>query len=155
MVNLMPKLMHVNFTCLHVTILHISISKGTNSWLFSHITHFYTWAQTVNFRVTTMLGGYTEDITNNRTVKIAEWALAQGWPLAQDNTVLAISTSMTSLPSSPSWMPPEFRTTGTTLLKATCVKPPTKRHISARPHARLALLITLTGSSHFASESSK
>ena len=50
------------------------------------------WAQTVNFRVTTqkfcMVGGYTEDLTNHRTVKIGEWALAWGWTLAQDNTVL-------------------------------------------------------------------
>ena len=34
-----------------------------------------------------MVGGYTEDLTNHRTVKIGGWALAQGWVLARDNTL--------------------------------------------------------------------
>ena len=42
-----------------------------------------TWAQTVNFQVTTqeicMVGSYTEDLTNHRTVKIGGCALAWGW----------------------------------------------------------------------------
>ena len=34
-----------------------------------------------------MVGGYTEDLTNHRTVKIGGWALAWGWALARDNMV--------------------------------------------------------------------
>ena len=34
-----------------------------------------------------MVGGYTEDLTNHRTVKIGGWALAWGWALARDNTI--------------------------------------------------------------------
>ena len=45
----------------------------------------------MNFRVTIqefcMVGGYTEDLTNHRTVKIGGWAIARGWALARDNTV--------------------------------------------------------------------
>ena len=35
-----------------------------------------------------IVGGYMEDIINHWTVKIGGWALAQGWALARDNTVL-------------------------------------------------------------------
>ena len=45
----------------------------------------------MNFGVTTqeffMVGDYTEDLTNHRTVKIGGWALARAW--AQDNAVHA------------------------------------------------------------------
>ena len=45
----------------------------------------------MNFRVATqvfcIVGGYTEDLTNHRTVKIGGWALAQGWALSRNNTV--------------------------------------------------------------------
>ena len=44
----------------------------------------------MNFQVTTqefcMVGGYTEAVTNHRTVKIGGWALARGWAPVQDNT---------------------------------------------------------------------
>ena len=46
----------------------------------------------MNFQVTTqefcMVAGYTEDLTNYRTVNIGGRALARGWALARDNTVL-------------------------------------------------------------------
>ena len=46
----------------------------------------------MNFQVTTqefcMVGGYTEDLTNHKTVKIGGWALARGWALAWDNMVV-------------------------------------------------------------------
>ena len=35
-----------------------------------------------------MVGGYIEDGTNHRTVKIGGWALARGWALVQDNTLV-------------------------------------------------------------------
>ena len=35
-----------------------------------------------------IVGGYMEDLTNHRTVKIGGWALARGWVLAQDNIVI-------------------------------------------------------------------
>ena len=35
-----------------------------------------------------MVGGYTENVTNHRTVEIGGWALAQGWALARDTTVM-------------------------------------------------------------------
>ena len=35
-----------------------------------------------------MVAGYTEDLTNYRTVNIGGRALARGWALARDNTVL-------------------------------------------------------------------
>ena len=34
-----------------------------------------------------MVGGYTEDLKNHKTVKIGWWVLAQGWVLAQDKMV--------------------------------------------------------------------
>ena len=33
-----------------------------------------------------------EDLKNNRTVKIGQWVLAQGWALAQDNAVYLIKS---------------------------------------------------------------
>ena len=61
-----------------------------------------TWTQTVNFRVTIqefcVVGGYTEDLTNHRTVKIGGWALARGWELARDNTIPVSISIWYSLP---------------------------------------------------------
>ena len=37
-----------------------------------------------------MVGGYTEDLTNHRTVKIGGWAIARGWALARDNMVVTV-----------------------------------------------------------------
>ena len=37
-----------------------------------------------------MVGGYTEDLKNHKTVKIGGWALVQGWALARDNMVYGI-----------------------------------------------------------------
>ena len=34
-----------------------------------------------------MVDGYTEDLTNHKTVKIGEWALARGWTLAWDSII--------------------------------------------------------------------
>ena len=46
-----------------------------------------------------MVGGYTEDLKNHKTVKIGKWALAQRWVLARrwvlawDNTIHTSNTN--------------------------------------------------------------
>ena len=41
-----------------------------------------------------MVGSYTEDLKKPTTVEIGEWALVQGWTLAQDNTVYFVQASL-------------------------------------------------------------
>ena len=43
------------------------------------------------------VGSYMEDLKNNRTAKIGQWALAQGWALAWDNVVYLAHLSVPSL----------------------------------------------------------
>ena len=40
-----------------------------------------------NMQKFSMVGSYTENLENNKTVKIGRWVLAWVWALALDNTV--------------------------------------------------------------------
>ena len=47
-----------------------------------------------------MVGGYTQDLKNHRTVKIVGWAIKWDWGLARDNRVchvLVMGTTMLSV----------------------------------------------------------
>ena len=52
-----------------------------------------------------MVGAYTEDLTNQRTVKIGGWALGRGWALARDSTVYADLPNLRATEQPPAQFP--------------------------------------------------
>ena len=47
-----------------------------------------------NMQEFSMVGGYTDNLENNKTVKIRGWALARVWALAWDNMVMMLHATM-------------------------------------------------------------